>query len=108
MDLSSLFALLPQQDYLYVAIVVVLCNAITIIFPPPAPTSRWANPYRLASMLAGNIGWAKNQFRVGLTGKMVPREMSKAANEALSNAEIPVTKAKNLPLAKRSSETPKS
>lgn len=65
MDFTSLLAALPDSVQGYAALIIILCNLVTVFIRPPASGSRWVQPYKLVSALALNIGWATNHIRPG-------------------------------------------
>ncbi len=65
MDITSFLTSLPTSIQTYVASVIIICNLMTVFIRPPAAGSRWILPYRLISILALNIGWAKNHLQPG-------------------------------------------
>lgn len=65
MDVSTLLTALPDNVQGYAALVIIICNLVTVFIKPPAAGSRWVLPYRLISTLALNIGWAKNHLKPG-------------------------------------------
>ncbi|MBE1724165.1 hypothetical protein CO583_04495 [Parasaccharibacter sp. TMW2.1882] len=69
MDISSFFTTLPDGLQNYVALVIILCNLMTVFIRPPAAGSRWILPYRCISTLALNVGWARNHLQPGHPAK---------------------------------------
>ncbi|MBA5726423.1 hypothetical protein [Bombella mellum] len=69
MNFSDLLTALPGSVQGYAALLIVVCNLVTVFIRPPAAGSRWVLPYRVISAVALNIGWAANHVRPGQTDK---------------------------------------
>lgn len=81
---------IPAPYSLWLAGIIVLAVCMRASIQPPPAGSRWAVPYQILSILAGQIGWAVGRFSVGVTAIPVPRDHADAAKAALASADIPV------------------